>query len=68
MSSSLSKIVDYLSEFSSKKCGDKTCESECEFKGDTNNKLFYRCSECKKKTVKTNKWINQKVSNYTQIL
>ena len=58
MSSSLSGLVDNLSEIYSKKCKDKYCKSECEFKVPRSNKLSYRCSKCKKKTVKTNKRIN----------
>ena len=33
MLTSLSKLVDNLSEIYSKKCRDKNCKSECEFKG-----------------------------------
>ena len=41
----LSKLVNNLSEIYSKKCRDKDCKSECEFKGLENNKL---CKECRK--------------------
>ena len=41
----LSKLVNNLSEMYSKKCRDKDCKSECEFKGLENNKL---CKECRK--------------------
>ena len=70
MSTSLSKLADNLSEIYSKKCRDKNCKSECEFKGLKSNKLSYNCKECRKKTkkqnkqtkkqkaVKNNKWIN----------
>ena len=47
-STSLSKLVDNLSEICSKKCRDENCKSECEFKGFKNNKLSYNCKECKK--------------------
>ena len=40
MSTSLSKLVDNLSEVYSKKYGDKNCKSEFEFKGFKNNKLL----------------------------
>ena len=49
MSTSLSKLVDNLSEIYFKKCIDKNCKSECEFKGLKNNKLSYNCKECRKK-------------------
>ena len=45
MSTSLSKLLDNLSEIYSKKCGYKNCKSEREFK---NNKLSCNCKECKK--------------------
>ena len=48
MSSSLSKLVDNLSEIYSKKCRDKDCKSECEFKGLKNNKLSYNSKGCRK--------------------
>ena len=59
MSTSLSKLVDNLSEIYSKKCRDKNCKSECEFKGlKKKKKLLVIAKSVKKKTVKTNKWIN----------
>ena len=45
MSTLLSKLFNNLSEIYSKKCRDKDCKSECEFKGLENNKL---CKECRK--------------------
>ena len=57
MPTSLSKLVNNLSEIYSKKFRDKNCKFECEFKGLKNNKLSYNCKECRK-TVKTYKWIN----------
>ena len=48
MSSSLSKLVDNLSEIFSKKCRDKDCKSECEFKGLKNNKLSNNNKGCRK--------------------
>ena len=38
MSTSLSKLVDNLSEIYSKKCRDKDCKYECDFKELKNNK------------------------------
>ena len=52
MLTSLSKLVDNLSEIYSKKCRDKNCKSECEFKGLKNNKLSYNCKGCIKKQLK----------------
>ena len=57
MSTSLSKLVDNLSEIYSKKCRDNNYKSECEFKQLKNNKLSYNCKECRKK-IKTNEWTN----------
>ena len=48
MSASLSKLADNLSEIYSKKCRDKNCKSECEFKGIKNDKLSYSWKECRK--------------------
>ena len=51
MPSKLSDLVDNLSEINNKAC--KTCmerqniKSECEFIGFKNNRLNYRCKECK---------------------
>ena len=47
MSTSLSKLVNNLSEIYSKKCRDKNTA----FKG-LKNKLFYNCKECRKKQLK----------------
>ena len=47
MSTSLSKLVNNLSEIYSKKCRDKNTA----FKG-LKNKLFYKCTECRKKQLK----------------
>ena len=48
MSTSLSSLVDNLSEIYSKKCIDKNYKSKCDFIGLENNKLHYECNECKK--------------------
>ena len=59
MSTSLSKLVDNLSEIYGKKYRDENCKSECVFKGLKNNKISYNCKKCKKKKkVKTKKCIN----------
>ena len=52
LSTSLSKLVDNLSEIYTKKCRDKNCKSECEFKGLENSKLSYNCKQCRKKQLK----------------
>ena len=52
MSTSLSKLVDNLSEIYSKKRRYKKSESEYEFKGLKNNKLPYNCKGCRKKHSK----------------
>ena len=48
MSTSLSSLVDNLSEIYSKKCKDENCKSECDFIGLKINRLRYKCKECKK--------------------
>ena len=48
MSTSLSSLVDNLSEIYNKKCVDKNRKSECEFIELKNNGLQYKCYECKK--------------------
>ena len=52
MPTSLSKLVNNLSEIYSKKFRDKTCKFECEFKRLENNKISYNCKECRKKQLK----------------
>ena len=49
MSTSLSSLIDNLSEIYSKKCRDKNCESKPDFIRLKNDKLHYKCKECKKK-------------------
>ena len=49
MSTALSKLADNLSEIFSKKCTDKNCKSECDFKRLKNNKLSYNCKKFRKK-------------------
>ena len=53
MSTSLSSLVDSLSEINKEEC--KTCmtgeniKSECDFIGLRNNNLLYKCKGCEKK-------------------
>ena len=49
MSTSLSKVVDHLSEIYSKNYKDKNCKSQCESKGLKDNKLSCNCKEHRKK-------------------
>ena len=71
MSSKLSDLVDNLSEIYSKECKGckerKKIKSICNFIRFENDKLHYKCKEYIKK-VKTNKWIDWKVSKYIPIL
>ena len=48
MSTSLSKLVNNLSEICSKKGRYQNYKSEYEFKGLKNNKLCYDCKECER--------------------
>ena len=57
MSTALSSLVDNLSENYSKKCRDWNCKSACDFIGLKNNRLRYKCKECKR-AARTNKWAN----------
>ena len=54
--SKLSDLVDNLSEIKNKGCKKcmerKNIKSECEFIGSENNRLNYRCKECKGKSTK----------------
>ena len=63
MSTYLSKPADNLSEIYSKKCRDKNCKSECEFKGLQNNNLCYSCKECRKKQLKPTNGLIKKFPN-----
>ena len=59
MSTSLSELVDNMSGiFSSIVCKsfiEKKINSECSFVGLKNNRLIYRCKECKEEWKRTNK-------------
>ena len=52
MSTLLSKLINNLCEIYSKKCRDKNCKSECEFKRLKKNNLPYNCKVCIKKQLK----------------
>ena len=58
MSNSLSSLVDNLSEIYSKKCRDKNGESKCDFMGLKIINYITNVTNVKKKTIKTNKWVN----------
>ena len=70
MSTSLSSLVDNLSEIYKKEC--KGCEerrkikSVCNFIGLKNNKLNYECKECKKRSLKPVNGLIKKFSNIHQ--
>ena len=73
ISTLLSECVDNMSGiFNSIEC--KSCiakikiNSECCFVGLKNNRLIYKCKECKEEWKKSNKWINQKLSECISIL
>ena len=72
MSTSISSLVDNLSEIYQKEC--KGCKerrkikSVCNFIGLKNNKLNYKHEQCKKMMTETSKRINQNVSKYTPVL
>ena len=50
-----------------KKCRDKNCKSECEFKGLKNNKLSYNCKECRKKQLKPINGLLNLINNWLDI-
>ena len=70
MSTSLSSLVDNLSEIYKKEC--KGCEerrkikSVCNFIGLKNNKLNYECKECKKRWLKPANGLIKKFPNINQ--
>ena len=63
MPTSLLSLVDNLSEIHNKTCRDKNCESKCDLIGLKNNKLYYKCNECKKRQLKTINMLIKKLSN-----
>ena len=68
MSTSLWKLVDNLSEIYKKEC--KVCKekrkikSGCNFIGLKNNKLYYKCKECNKRSLMS---INGLIKNFHSI-
>ena len=68
MQSKLSDLVDNLSEINNKDC--KTCmerkniKSECDFIGFKNNRLNYRCKECKGISTKS---INELIEKFPRM-
>ena len=67
MSTSLSSLVDNLSEIYSKKCKDENCKSECDFIGlKINRLLHYKCKECKKICLKPVNGLIKKFLNVYQ--
>ena len=73
MSTSLSKLFDNMPwTFNNIEC--KSClenikiDSECYLVGLKNDRLIYKCKECKKRMEKINKWINRKLSECISIL
>ena len=69
MSTSLSSLVDSLSEINKEEC--KTCmtgeniKSECDFIGLRNNNLLYKCKGCEKKKKK---WLKASLSSLANSL
>ena len=63
MQTSLSKIDNNLLEIYDQKCRDKNYKSEYEFKGIKNDKLSYKCNECKKRQWKPINGLIKKFSN-----
>ena len=63
MPTSLSSLVDNLSEIHNKKWGNKNCKSKCGLIRLKNNKLHYICNECKKRQLKPINGLIKKFSN-----
>ena len=70
MSTSLSSFVDNLSEIYKKECKRckerKKIKSVCNFIGLKNNKLNYKCKECKKRWLKPVNGLIKKFPNIHQ--
>ena len=60
---SLTSLVDKLSEIYNKKCRDKNCKSMCAFIGLKNKKLHYECNKCKKRQLNPINGLIKKFSN-----
>ena len=64
MSTSLSSLVDNLSEINNKKCMErKKIRSECKFIEFKNNRLNYRFKKCNDKSYKSVNELNEKFPN-----
>ena len=67
MQSALSDLVNNISEINNKDC--KTCikrkniKAECDFIRFKNNRLNYRCKECKRKSIKPINGLTEKCSS-----
>ena len=70
MATSLSNLVDNLSEIYKKECkaGEerRKIKSECSFIGLKNNRLYYKCKECNKKSFKPINGLNKKFPSMYQ--
>ena len=76
MSTSLSSLVDNLSEIYKKEC--KSCKErkimpECRLFGLKNNELYYKCKECNDKSFKSingliKKFLNTHVNKFVLLL
>ena len=64
MSTALSKLADNLSEIFSKKCTDKNCKSECDFKRLKNNNFLIIAKSLEKKQLKI---INGLIKKFPEI-
>ena len=64
MPTSLSKLVDNLSEIYSKEC--KGCKSVCNFIGFKNNKLNDKCKECNKRSSNSINGVIKKILSMNQ--
>ena len=70
MTNKLSDLVDNLSEIYSKECKGckerKKIKSICGFIGLKNNKLYYKCKECNKRSLMSINGLIKKFSNMYQ--
>ena len=62
MSTLQSNLIDNLSEIYRKKCRDKNCKSAYDFIGLKNNRLCYKCKECKKEQLQP---INELIKKFS---
>ena len=65
MQSKLSDLADNLSEINKEEC--PKCKGKCEFIGFKNDRLHYRCKECKKKKKKCTKSKDELIKNFPSI-